>query len=152
MSEQTSWRPKDGVRVFVPPDTCYGSTGECADSGACMYACGAKESNQCDGCQQGAPLRGDLHIDKDDRAFMACQGRYAAGVKACRYTSEPGGACWREGKAVELCTCHDMTDEQVKAASAAHGVTVLDNQTFSSSPTADLQSPDDPAPDSIPRS
>lgn len=37
---------------------------------------------------------------------------YAAlGVRACRYTNEPGGACWRQGKAVELCTCHTMTDK-----------------------------------------
>lgn len=37
----------------------------------------AGERNQCDGCAQGAPLRGDLHIDKDGRAFMSCQrGRY----------------------------------------------------------------------------
>lgn len=43
----------------------------------------AVDVNQCDGCRQGAPLRGDLHIDKDGHAFMACQReRYAAGVKA----------------------------------------------------------------------
>ena len=35
------------------------------------------ERNQCDGCAQGAALRGELHIDKDGRAFMSCQrGRY----------------------------------------------------------------------------
>lgn len=35
------------------------------------------QRNQCDGCAQGAALRGDLHIDKDGRAFMTCQsGRY----------------------------------------------------------------------------
>lgn len=35
------------------------------------------QRNQCDGCAQGAPLRGGLHIDKDGHAFMSCQrGRY----------------------------------------------------------------------------
>lgn len=29
--------------------------------------------NQCDGCQQDAPLRDGLHVDKDGHAFMACQ-------------------------------------------------------------------------------
>jgi hypothetical protein len=42
------------------------------------------------------------------------------GVKACRYTNEPGGACWRQGKAVELCTCHDMSDEKFKASAKDH--------------------------------
>lgn len=35
------------------------------------------QRNQCDGCAQGAALRGELHIDNDGRAFMSCQsGRY----------------------------------------------------------------------------
>jgi hypothetical protein len=42
----------------------------------------------------------------------------AGAVRACRYTNKPGGACWRKGKAVELCTCHGMTDEQVDAVVA----------------------------------
>jgi hypothetical protein len=44
----------------------------------------------------------------------------AGGVKTCRYTSESGGACWRQGKAVELCTCHAMTDEAFRASARAH--------------------------------
>ena len=31
------------------------------------------QRNQCDGCQQEAPLRDGLHIDKNGHAFMACQ-------------------------------------------------------------------------------
>lgn len=37
------------------------------------------ERNQCDGCVQGAPLRGNLHIDAEGHSFMVCQReKYAA--------------------------------------------------------------------------
>jgi hypothetical protein len=29
--------------------------------------------NQCDGCRQQAPIRGNRHVDENDRAFMVCQ-------------------------------------------------------------------------------
>ncbi len=35
--------------------------------------------NQCDGCLQGAALKGDLHVDGAGKAFMACEReKYAA--------------------------------------------------------------------------
>ena len=52
-------------------------------NGACETACGqavraeAVPRNQCDGCQAGMPMRGDIHTD-DGHAVMLCQReRYA---------------------------------------------------------------------------
>lgn len=42
------------------------------------------------------------------------------GMRACRYANEPGGACWRQGKAVELCTCHGMTDKDFAESVKRH--------------------------------
>lgn len=38
--------------------------------------------NQCDGCQQGAPLLAGLHVDSAGRPFMACQkSKYAPSAR-----------------------------------------------------------------------
>jgi hypothetical protein len=34
--------------------------------------------NQCDGCRQGAPLKGILHVDQAGKAFMVCERRVYA--------------------------------------------------------------------------
>jgi hypothetical protein len=38
-----------------------------------MEAEKAAEMNQCDGCMQGADLRGGLHVDRYGKAFMGCE-------------------------------------------------------------------------------
>lgn len=40
---------------------------------ASAQAASAEPRNQCDGCQAGMPMRGDLHTDSAGRAVMACQ-------------------------------------------------------------------------------
>lgn len=45
---------------------------------------------------------------------------HPCGVQACRYTNEPGGACWRQGKSVEICTCHTMTDKDFAESVKRH--------------------------------
>jgi len=52
-----------------PPSTCS----SCSGSRFTVGVGTVSSQNQCDGCMQGAPLRGHLHIDKDDHAFMVCQ-------------------------------------------------------------------------------
>jgi hypothetical protein len=38
-----------------------------------VMAAQKEPQNQCDGCMQGAELRGGMHIDRSGHAFMSCQ-------------------------------------------------------------------------------
>jgi hypothetical protein len=55
--------------------------------------------------------------DSVDSVSASAQTVPGEAPKQCRYTNEPGGACWRQGKAVELCGCHGYSDALVRAAS-----------------------------------
>jgi hypothetical protein len=81
-----------------------------------VYKCGKVDRADCGLHLPGAFDRNTMR----ERRWRAKLDKATGGVKTCRYTSESGGACWRQGKAVELCTCHAMTDEAFRASARAH--------------------------------